>query len=307
MQSAPSLRMEPWRDTVHSKTSTSTQMAQNHSIPLPRSTIQYAKCLSASCSLAVFCDTLLLVRSCLSNWVRTPCGRGNSQEHTGTYRTPSKTHHHTYNTFGMASKLCCTAEQEGHPDSPQLPNARLAEPPAVTQLPLLPKLDQSAISLFTSDQTGDLHELRNIFDHVKDNDSAHASPTKAPSRARFKKSSIYSLHSIHKMKSMRSLIRRRFSRDLVKKSSEYQLSDAGSGVSLATDTVVRQKPEGPAVQLKLTKDDLRKDLLSDKRPEDGGYDSDAQVLHDIAKNLEKRTPSKRPSIHSIEWATSTGR
>lgn len=207
----------------------------------------------------------------------------------------------------MASKLCCTVEEEGRPDSPQLPNARLAEASTARQLPLLLELDNSANSLSPSDRTGGLHELRHIFDHLKDHDPAHPSPTKAPSRARFKKPSTYSLHSIHKMKSMRSLIRRKFSRDLAVKSSEYQLSDAGTGATLATDTVVRQKIDGPAVHLRITKDDLKKDLLSDKRPEDGGYDSDAQVLHDIAKNMDKRTPNKRPSIHSIEWTTSTGR
>jgi hypothetical protein len=52
---------------------------------------------------------------------------------------------------------------------------------------------------------------------------------------------------------------------------------------------------------------LRKDLLSDKKPEEGGYDSDAEMLDDIAKNIGKKSPGKRPSIHSIDWNHSTGR
>ncbi|KAF2441773.1 hypothetical protein P171DRAFT_465421 [Karstenula rhodostoma CBS 690.94] len=207
----------------------------------------------------------------------------------------------------MASKLCCTVEQEGHPDSPELPNARVNEAPTPARLPLLPKPVGSANSRFTSARTEDLHELRQIFESAKDNEPARGSPTKAAGRARFNRPSIYSLHSLHKMKSMRSLIRRNFSRDLAKKPSGDQMLSKNGKEDAAPDqdTVVKQQKSGPNVQIKITKDDLRRDLLSDKRPEEGGYDSDAQVLDDIARNIGKKTPNKRPSIHSIEWTPST--
>lgn len=73
------------------------------------------------------------------------------------------------------------------------------------------------------------------------------------------------------------------------------------------DTVLKQSKDGPNVQLKIIKDNLRKDLLSDKKPDEGGYDSDAREFDDFAKNIAKRTPNKRPSIHSIEWTPSTRR
>jgi len=111
------------------------------------------------------------------------------------------------------------------------------------------------------------------------------------------------------MKSMHSLIRQKFSRDLSKTSSSGQLradharksderSEPGTVVQQSKDT------ESP---LHIAKAALKKDLFSDKRPEEGGYDSDAQVLDDIAKNIVKKTPSKRPSIHSIDWTPSTAR
>ncbi|KAL1612371.1 hypothetical protein SLS60_000597 [Paraconiothyrium brasiliense] len=207
----------------------------------------------------------------------------------------------------MASKLCCTVEQEGHPDSPELPNGRVTEAPTPARLPLLPKPVGSVNSHFTSARTEDLHELRQIFDNAKDNDPTRVSPTKAAGRARFKKPSMYSLHSIHRMKSMRSLIRRKFSRDLAKKpcGDLGQSTDGEEAATSASDTVIKQNKVGHNVQVQVTKDHLRKDLLSDKRRDEGGYDSDAQVLDDIAKNIGKKTPSKRPSIHSIDWTPST--
>lgn len=65
--------------------------------------------------------------------------------------------------------------------------------------------------------------------------------------------------------------------------------------------------EGPGEQLRATRDHLHNHLLSDMKPEQGGYDSDAEMLDDIANRIGKKTPSKRLSIHSIEWTPSTGR
>jgi hypothetical protein len=121
---------------------------------------------------------------------------------------------------------------------------------------------------------------------------------------------MYSLHSLHKMKSIHALIKRKFSRDLAKANSNTRLKESSPAKKPATetpDTVMKIPREGPNTQLKITKADLRKDLLSDKQPDEGGYDPDAEVLDDIAKNIGKKSPSKRPSIHSIEWQSSPGR
>jgi hypothetical protein len=207
----------------------------------------------------------------------------------------------------MASKLCCTAEQEGRPDSPELPNARLSGATPAKQ-PLLPKLATSPNSRFTSVRTDDLHELQEIFHHAQDGADGQATPTRVP-RARFSRASIYSLHSLHKMTSMRSLIKRKFSRDLAKKDSGLQIHIEASQkvTTIDQDTVVRTSKEEAKQQLKITKHDLRKDLLSDKKPDEGGYDSDAEMLDDLARNIGKKSPSKRASIHSVNWSSSPGR
>ncbi|KAH7094275.1 hypothetical protein FB567DRAFT_552 [Paraphoma chrysanthemicola] len=203
----------------------------------------------------------------------------------------------------MASKLCCTAEEEGRSDSPELPNARMsAAIPAAR--PLLPKPTVSLDSRFTSAQSDELYELRQIFDNAQDHGPATKPPQKG-SRAGSSQPSIISLRSLHKMTSMRSIIRRKFSRDLSKKDKEaFAPNPNGKKVdNKESATVV--KHEEPNRQLRVTKDDLRKDLLSDKRPAQGGYDSDAQVLDDIARNIGRKTPGKRPSIHSVDWSPST--
>ncbi|KZM20061.1 Nicotinamide-nucleotide adenylyltransferase [Ascochyta rabiei] len=203
----------------------------------------------------------------------------------------------------MASKLCCMAEQEGRSDSPELPNARLGGATPAKR-PLLPKQTGSPNSRFTSVRSDELHELHQIFDHAQDDE---ASPIRTP-RTRFSRASIYSLHSLHKMTSMRSLIKRKFSRDLVRKDSGLKIHiEATQKVTTGEqDTIVRTSKDEAKQQLKITKDDLRKDLLSDKKPDEGGYDSDAEMLDDFARNLGKKTPSKRASIHSVNWSPSIG-
>jgi len=208
----------------------------------------------------------------------------------------------------MASKLCCTAEEDERSDSPELPNARVTEA-TPAKLPLLPKRPPSQNSHFTSARTDELHELRQIFDNAKDDDARPPTPQK-PGRGHFIRPSVYSLHSLHKMKSMHSIIRRKFSKDLSKSSPSSNVKQSGvkkHAQPVANDTVLKQPNNGPNLQLGITKNDLRKDLLSDKKPHEGGYDSDAEVLDDIAKNIGKKSPSKRPSVHSIEWTPSTTR
>lgn len=207
----------------------------------------------------------------------------------------------------MASRLCCTSEQDGRPGSPELPNARLSSATPARQ-PLLPKLPGSMNSRFTSIRSDELHELHQIFDHLQDGADEQATPTQAL-RARFSRASIYSLQSLHKMTSMRSLLKRRFSRDLVRKGPGPNIHIEATQKVTRTDqaTVVRNSKNQAKQQMRFTKEDLRKDLLSDKKPEEGGYDSDAEVLHEIARNVGKRTPSKRASIHSVNWSPSNNR
>jgi hypothetical protein len=208
----------------------------------------------------------------------------------------------------MASKLCCTAEQDERSDSPELPNAHVTES-TPAKLPLLPKRPQSQNSNFTSARTDELHELRQIFDSAQDDGPALPTPTK-PGRSHFIRPSVYSLHSLHKMKSMHSIIRRKFSKDLSSGPSSSNVKPAGGKKNVQpgpSDTVLKQPNDGPNLQLKVTKEDLKRDLLSNKKSDEGGYDSDAAVLDDIAKDLGKKSPSKRPSVRSIEWTPSTTR
>lgn len=206
----------------------------------------------------------------------------------------------------MASKLCCNADQQSRTSSPDLPNARLSDATPAKR-PLLPNNTASPASHFTSIRSEEIHELNQIFENARD-EPKESSPAKAR-RGRFSRSSLYSLHGLHKMQSMHSIIKRKFSRDLSRQSSTAYLKDAKVTTSKPEDpdTVIKLPRDGPNAQIKITKDNLRKDLFSEKKPAEGGYDPDAQVVEGFAKNMGKRTPSKRASLHSIDWTPSTGR
>ncbi|CAN9309684.1 unnamed protein product [Alternaria sp. RS040] len=207
----------------------------------------------------------------------------------------------------MATKLCCTAEQDHRSESPELPNARLSQLTPANR-PLLPKSTGSPGSRFASARSEDLHELREIFHNAQASDQDRAMPMRAL-RARFSRPSMHSIPSLHKMTSMRSLIRRKFSKELPEKASGVSSAHTQpkqNSITSIPDTVVKQLKDSNQ-QLRITKHDLRKDLLSDKKPDEGGYDSDAKVLDDIAKNIGKKPLSKRPSIRSVDWTTTTGR
>jgi hypothetical protein len=205
----------------------------------------------------------------------------------------------------MASKLCCTADQESRSGSPDLPNARVSA--ATSNQPLLSKDTGSPSSHFTSARSEELHELRQIFEDAQDESPHKTSPLRRP-RPHSSRRSIYSLHSLHKMTSMRSLLRRKFSKDLPRKKSNASTRQHAEreAIKEEPDTIAKHANVDKKHKLKVTKDDLRKDLLSDKDPVEGGYDSDAEVLDVVARNIGKSTPTKRPSIHSVEWAPSSG-
>ncbi|KAJ4988238.1 hypothetical protein SVAN01_06334 [Stagonosporopsis vannaccii] len=207
----------------------------------------------------------------------------------------------------MASTLCCTAEQGARPDSPALPNARMSGATPAKQ-PLLPRLPESPNSHLTSFRSDELDELHRIFDHAQDDADEHVTPWRTP-RARFSRASIYSLHSLHRMTSMRSMIKRKFSQDprRIDPASKIHIMVAQDVVATSDqDTVVRAPRNKGKQRLKITKDNLRKDLLSTKRSEEGGYDSDARMLDDLERNVGKRISSKRASIHSVNWSPSAG-
>ncbi|CAI6338322.1 unnamed protein product [Periconia digitata] len=227
------------------------------------------------------------------------------------YPTPQKLHAVALipkASKAMASKLCCTAEDASRTSSPALPNIRMSEA-TPAKLPLLSDHTHSqGSSRFTSAQTGDLCEIRNIFQNAS-SDHPNPSPRAKAGHARFIKPSMYSLRSIHRIKSVQSMIRRKLSKDLSKKSSRDH-TQAGGGVKnaalgTASDIPLKLSQDPPNLKLKLTKFDLKENLLSDKDPHEGGYDPDAEVLDDIRKNVGRRAP-KRPSIHSIEWSPSNG-
>jgi hypothetical protein len=208
----------------------------------------------------------------------------------------------------MASKLCCIAEEDERTNSPELPNVRLNQLAPATQR-LLPEETSSPNSHFTSVRSGDLHELREIFQHAHHSDEDHATPMRAV-RPRFSRPSIQSIQSLHKMTSMRSIIKKKFSKDSHNKaspSSTHRSEAYENTPKCSPDTVIGQPKRGPKQQLQVTKQELRHNLLSNKNADEGGYDSDAQVLDDISRNVSKRSPNKRPSIHSVDWVTSSGR
>ncbi|KAH7357648.1 hypothetical protein BKA66DRAFT_538217 [Pyrenochaeta sp. MPI-SDFR-AT-0127] len=207
----------------------------------------------------------------------------------------------------MASKLCCTAEHEDRPESPELPNARFSQATPAKR-PLLPQQLPPPSSRFTNVQSEDLYELRDIFNNVQDHADDKASMMR-PSRARFSRGSMHSLRSLHKMTSMRSILRRKFSKDSSNKELPFPIRSKGKNkaTSVELGTVVQQPRENSNQQLHIIKHDLRKDLLSDDKPDESGYDSDAKILGDIAQDIGKKSPGKRPSIHSIEWAPPTCR
>jgi hypothetical protein len=137
-------------------------------------------------------------------------------------------------------------------------------------------------------------ELQQIFI-----DGADADGDSSPSR-----------HDIYRMKSMGALIKKKLSRDLPRSRSKSSLPSGTvqirrSGGDDTQGTVVKNTKTGAKLDLKITSEDLKKDLLSDLGLAEGGYDDDALELDDVVKKLGRKTPPRRLSIHSVEWTTPT--
>jgi hypothetical protein len=207
----------------------------------------------------------------------------------------------------MASKaLCCTADQDERTSSPDLPSARIVNATPAKQ-PLLAKRAGTPNSQFTSARSQDLHELQQIFSHAGEPGLRESLPAEPK---RLLRPSIYSLHTVHKIKSVHAFLKKQMSKNQTKAATYDTAGDhppnKRSG-SADLDAVMKTPIQGPKLQLKITKADLRKDLLSDKKPEDGGYDPDAEILDDIAQQMGRKAISKRPSVRSIDWTSAPGR
>ena len=203
----------------------------------------------------------------------------------------------------MPANLCCVADQRSGSSSPELPNARLSDSTPARH-PLLPSRGDSYGSRFTSARSEDLHELRQIFESAATIEYSPDSPA-GPGRGARTSSSP---HNLQKIKSVRALIKKKLSRDLSKSRSTIQAKGPANhttGIENGQGTVIKIRRQGLNTDVKITKEDLRNDLLSHKKPEEGGCDPDAEVLDDIVKRLERKIPTKRTSIHSIEWNASS--
>ena len=206
----------------------------------------------------------------------------------------------------MAANLCCTKEQRGGSSSPDLPNARtidatLATPATQAKQHLLsspPSVPESCNSPFTSTRTDELHELREIFNGAKDSQQSPP-PLRSDSRVHLLRRS----GSLQKIKTAHTKLKWKFSKELSGKDSKQHLKRSPQRKAKLQKAPGKKPQDGQPLNAKVAKADLlRKDLLSDKSRDEGGYDSDAQILDDIAKKIGKRTPSKRTSLHSIEWS-----
>ena len=203
----------------------------------------------------------------------------------------------------MSTNLCCAADQRSGSSSPELPNARLSDSTPARR-PLLPSKGNSYGSGSTSAQSEDLHKPRQTFESAATVEYSPGSLARPGRRARTSSSS----HSLQKIRSVQALIKKKLSRDLSKSRSTLQAKGPAShttGNENGQGTVIKISRQGLDTDVKVTKEDLRNDLLSHKKPGEDSYDPDAEVLGDIVKRLERKTPIKRTSIHNIEWNASS--
>ncbi|USP76722.1 uncharacterized protein yc1106_03996 [Curvularia clavata] len=206
----------------------------------------------------------------------------------------------------MASKLCCITEDE-RACSPEMLNVRLSRA-VPTKQPLVPAETNPSNSHFKNDRSRDTCELRDISHNGRHLDGNHSTPTR-PVRTRFSRPSMHSIHSLHKVKSMRFIIKKKLSKDIYKKKSSSPVQHTPSrdnSPRTPPNTVIRQQKRASKHQIQITKEALRNNLLANKKPNQRGNDSDAQVLNNTARNIDRKSPGKRPSIHSVDWVTTPG-
>lgn len=203
----------------------------------------------------------------------------------------------------MSANLCCAADQRSGSPSPELPNARLSDS-TPARCPLLPSKGNSYGSGFTSAQSEDLHKPRQTFESAATIEYSLDSLARPGRRARTSSSP----HNLQKIRSVQALIKKKLSRDLSKSRSTLQAKGPAShttGNENDQGTVIKISRQGLDTDVKVTKEDLRNDLLSHKKPEEGSYEPDAEVLDDIVQRLERKTPVKRTNIYNIEWNASS--
>lgn len=189
--------------------------------------------------------------------------------------------------------------------SPELPNVRLSRA-VPTEQPLVPT---EANQCFKDDRPDNGYELRDIFRNARHLGDDCSTPTQ-PGRTRFSRPSLHSIRSLHEVTSMRYIIKKKLSKGIYKKKSSTSAQHAPSrdnSPRTPPNTVIKQQKRASKHQLQITKEELRNNLLSNKRQNQGGYNPDAQVLNNATKNISRKSPGKRPSIHSVDWVTTPGR
>lgn len=131
-------------------------------------------------------------------------------------------------------------------------------------------------STFTSTKTEDLQDLRRIFADANIDDDGRKTLNSASSTGSSRTARIA------------NFLRRKLSKDKTK---------SKSGLQAETQ------------YLKRLKQDIRKNLLSNQRPESGGYDTDAPELEDIDEIAlaelgvnRPRGGHRRPGLQNLQWA-----
>jgi hypothetical protein len=162
----------------------------------------------------------------------------------------------------MPIKFCprCTTidERSERSDSPDLPSPRAVVEQVTTSQDLLPDESVATDSRYTSARTEDLRDIRRIFEEANsaDVDQSQAEEFSGSPKSSPRKSIIGSLFR-------KTLLRTR---------------SRSTGILL-----------GDTDQLKRTKSELRKTLLTDEGRVAGGYDSDPAILEDVETSMAQQT------------------
>lgn len=198
-------------------------------------------------------------------------------------------------TKGPKNKDCFHPDEEddGAPTVPPrvIQKQRPKEPATPGGQPLLPTAetpDSRNTTAPSEDQRR--HELRSLFPKP---------PTPKPKSSHLFRPSLASLRPIT---SVRNLLKGKSS----KNGSDLKTRNRASEHAVDAQelqTVVRNLV-GPKPLVNITGADIRNNLLSDGPPEEGGYDPDAELIQDAGPQV-RRTPSKRPSLRSIQWTSSS--
>lgn len=197
----------------------------------------------------------------------------------------------------MASKFCCAAPQRS--DSPELPNARS---PAVAENTEISDPDPAVGSTVTSTRTEDRQELQRIFESAGQNTD---DLPQLGQLSKAKDSAEVAVDQNPRPPSLVGKLRKRLSKTATK--SHSPLKDDGKPKSAPKPhfLIDRNSPE--------VKKDIQENLLSESKPDDGGYDPNAESVdiretlpsgpHDepINSPIRGRKIPRRSPLQDIEW------